>query len=94
MRRHCGRRFILESTAVQRLIDHRLGHNHLCGQIVGATRPKHKGIHAHADVLTLRLNALPHEHASTRIRIAHTRLRADLEVGTASGHRHAYPKEQ
>lgn len=96
MRRHRRRWLILQSAAVQRFVDHRLGHHHLCGQIVGATRPEHKRVHAHADVLALRLDALPHEHAGAGVRIAHAWLRADLEVGAAAWHcdDDAYPEEQ
>lgn len=95
MRCHRRRRLILESARVQRLVDHRLGHDHLGGQIVGATRPKHERVHAHADMLALRLDALPHEHTGARVaRVAHAGFRADLEVGAAAGHCGSYPEEQ
>lgn len=94
MRRHRRRRLILVSAGVQWFVDDRLRHHHLAGQIVRAARTKHEGVHAHADVLALRFDALPHEHTGARVRVAHARFGADFEVGAAAGHRRAYPQQQ
>lgn len=47
---------------------------------MGAAGAEHERVDAHADVLSLRLDALPHEHAGALVALRRTRLRADLVV--------------
>lgn len=63
-----------------------LRHHNVVGEIVRTARAKHKRIHAHAHMLTLRFDALPDEHAGARVRVAHTRFRADFKISTAARH--------
>jgi hypothetical protein len=59
----------------------------LC-EIVRAAAAEHEGVHAHSHVASLRLDALPHEHACAVQAVHRTRLRTDLVacniMGTAN----------
>lgn len=70
VRCHRGGRLVLGGVCQQRLrwsIFYVLRHHDVFGQIVRTARTEHERVHAHANMLALRFDALPHEHAGALV---------------------------